>query len=234
MRALKAPNSSNMAADFQAAREEAQRLSLSRGLHMVPSFHRDLALGVGTYALEMFTERPDLDVLYVPIGVGSDLRLHRRARCAGLKTEIVGVQAARGRPPLRCPSRLAGRFSTERERHARRRHGDRAVPDEEALEIIGARRALADRAGQSIEEIAEAVRVYSTDTHNLAEGAGRWCCLRPPGRRAMPRQASRRAGSSSGGPIDPSILDLLPATADRDARRRRDQAWRSDRQQRPR
>ena len=39
--------------DFQAAREEAMRLANSRGLHAVPSFHRDLALGVSTYALEL-------------------------------------------------------------------------------------------------------------------------------------------------------------------------------------
>ncbi len=32
--------------DFQAACEEAMRLAGSRGLHAVPSFHRDLALGV--------------------------------------------------------------------------------------------------------------------------------------------------------------------------------------------
>ena len=37
--------------DFLAAREEAMRLADARGLHMVPSFHRDLALGVSTYAL---------------------------------------------------------------------------------------------------------------------------------------------------------------------------------------
>ena len=59
--------------DFQAAREEAMRLADIRGLHAVPSFHRDLALGVSTYALELLTERPDLDVLYVPIGQGSGI-----------------------------------------------------------------------------------------------------------------------------------------------------------------
>jgi len=41
--------------DFQAAREEAMRLAGSRGLHMVPSFHRHLALGVSTYALELLS-----------------------------------------------------------------------------------------------------------------------------------------------------------------------------------
>ena len=49
--------------DFQAAAEEAQRRAQFDGLHMVPSFHRDLVLGVATYALELLRAAPDLDVL---------------------------------------------------------------------------------------------------------------------------------------------------------------------------
>src|SRR5215468_6056061 len=49
--------------DFQAAREEACRRAEADGLHMVPSFHPDLVLGVATYALELFRTAPDLDVL---------------------------------------------------------------------------------------------------------------------------------------------------------------------------
>ena len=70
------------------------RLADERGLHAVPSFHRDLALGVSTYALELLSEHPDLDVLYVPIGQGSGICGCIAARDAlGLKTEIVGVQS---------------------------------------------------------------------------------------------------------------------------------------------
>src|SRR6185312_16214847 len=39
--------------DFQAGREEAGRRAQFAGLHMVPSFHADLVLGVSTYALEL-------------------------------------------------------------------------------------------------------------------------------------------------------------------------------------
>src|SRR5882724_6939767 len=39
--------------DFQSAREEAYRQVEMTGLHMVPSFHPDLVLGVATYALEL-------------------------------------------------------------------------------------------------------------------------------------------------------------------------------------
>ena len=80
--------------DFQAAREEAERRAQFAGLHMVPSFHPDLVLGVATYALELFRTAPDLDVLYVPIGQGSGICGCIMARdLLGLKTEIVGVQS---------------------------------------------------------------------------------------------------------------------------------------------
>src|SRR5271167_4978711 len=42
--------------DFQTAREEAMRLAQLRGLHIVPSFHRDVVLGVSTYALELLSQ----------------------------------------------------------------------------------------------------------------------------------------------------------------------------------
>src|SRR6266436_7054538 len=59
--------------DFQSAREEAYRQVEMTGLHMVPSFHPDLVLGVATYALELLRKAPNLDVLYVPIGQGSGI-----------------------------------------------------------------------------------------------------------------------------------------------------------------
>jgi threonine dehydratase len=81
-------------ADFQEAREEAMRIAESLALEPAPSFHRDLVSGVSTYALELFGEHPDLDALYVPIGLGSGICGCLAARDAlGLKTEIIGVQA---------------------------------------------------------------------------------------------------------------------------------------------
>ena len=40
--------------DFQAAREHAIALAAERGLHMVPSFDRELVRGVMTYWIEFF------------------------------------------------------------------------------------------------------------------------------------------------------------------------------------
>ncbi|MBR0697059.1 threonine dehydratase [Bradyrhizobium lablabi] len=155
--------------DFQAAREEAERRAQFAGLHMVPSFHPDLVLGVATYALELFRSAPDLDVLYVPIGQGSGICGCIMARdLLGLKTEIVGVQsteapsyalsfAARTVVNTDSSSTLADGMATRN-------------PDAEALAIIlkGASRVVQ----VTDDEIASAIRVLWTDTHNLAEGAG--------------------------------------------------------------
>jgi threonine dehydratase len=81
--------------DFQAAREEAARAAAAQGLHFVPAFHMDLVRGVATYWMEFFAARPDLDVVFVPIGQGSGISAAIAARQAlGLKTRIVGVVSA--------------------------------------------------------------------------------------------------------------------------------------------
>jgi threonine dehydratase len=155
--------------DFQAAREEAMRLAGARGLHMVPSFHRDLALGVGTYALELLTERSDLDVLYVPIGQGSGICGCISARDAlNLKTEIVGVQSTEA--PAYALSFAAGHVVPTNSADTLADGVATRAPDSEALEVI--RRGAARITLVSDDEIATAVRAYWTDAHNLAEGAG--------------------------------------------------------------
>src|SRR5271165_4978285 len=155
--------------DFQAAREEAVRLAEEGGLHAVPSFHRDLALGVSTYALELLSERPDLDVLYVPIGQGSGICGCIAARDAlRLKTEIVGVQASAA--PAYALSFAAGHVVRTNSADTLADGMATRVPDEEALEVIArgaARIVLVDD-----DEIASAIRAFWTDSHHLAEGAG--------------------------------------------------------------
>ena len=100
-----------MARTFRPPREEAERRAQFAGLHMVPSFHPDLVLGVATYALELFRSAPDLDVLYVPIGQGSGICGCIMARdLLGLKTEIVGVQSTEA--PSYALSFAAGKIVT--------------------------------------------------------------------------------------------------------------------------
>ncbi|HSV51929.1 MAG TPA: threonine dehydratase, partial [Burkholderiaceae bacterium] len=89
--------------DFQAAREYAIGLAQERGLHMVPSFHRDLIRGVMTYWVEFFEhfsstasahdEMPE--VVFVPIGQGSGFCAAAAARAhTGAKTKLIGVVSA--------------------------------------------------------------------------------------------------------------------------------------------
>jgi threonine dehydratase len=188
--------------DFQAAREKAMRLSKSRGLHMVPSFHRDLALGVGTYALELLSERSDLDVLYVPVGQGSGICGCISARDAlNLKTEIVGVQSTEA--PAYALSFSAGCVVPTNSADTLADGLATRVPDQEALEVIlkGAARITL----VSDDEVAKAVRAYWTDTHNLAEGAGAAALAAAVKERS--RLKGRKVGLVlSGGNID---LDLF-------------------------
>jgi threonine dehydratase len=155
--------------DFQAAREEAGRRAQFAGLHMVPSFHADLVLGVSTYALELFRAAPDLDILYVPIGQGSGICGCILVRdLLGVKTEIVGVQSTEA--PSYALSFAAGRVVTTETSNTLADGMATRIPDEEALAIIlkGASRIVQ----VSDDEIGRAIRAYWTDTHNLAEGAG--------------------------------------------------------------
>ena len=195
--------------DFQAAREEAARLAESRGLHMVPSFHRDLALGVSTYALELLSEHGDLDVLFVPIGQGSGICGCIAARDAlRVKTEIVGVQARQA--PAYARSFAAGKVVTTQSADTFADGVATRVPDEEALAVIlkgAARIALV-----SEDEIAAAIRAYWTDTHNLAEGAG--AAALAAAIQEKSRLRGRRVGLVlSGGNIDFDLFQRWVATA---------------------
>lgn len=155
--------------DFDAARVEAMRLAEAEGLYFAPSFHRDLVLGVATWALELFEAAPGLDVLYVPIGMGSGICGAILVRdLLGLSTEIVGVQSE-GAPSYKL-SFEAGRVIETNSAITNADGLATRVPDPQALEIIkkGAARILT----VTDDEIAQAVRIYWTDTHNLVEGAG--------------------------------------------------------------
>jgi threonine dehydratase len=155
--------------DFEAAREEAGRHAQREGLEIVRSFHRDLCLGVSTYALELFRAASDIDVLYVPIGQGSGICGCILARdLLGLTTEIVGVQSTLA--PSYALSFAAGTVVTTETSNTLADGMATRIPDADALSII---RKGASRIVQVTDaEIAAAIRAYWTDTHNLAEGAG--------------------------------------------------------------
>ena len=188
--------------DFDEARGVAAAIQRERGYHFVPSFHRDLVKGVATYAHELFVSRADLDVVYVPIGMGSGIcGLITVRDLLGLPTEIVGVVAANA--PAFALSFQAGHPV---QTNSARTFADGVAcrdPPVEALDII---RAGASRVVSVTEdEIAQAVRLYYTTTHNLAEGAGAAPLAALIKERA--RYAGKRVGLIlSGGNIDMPVF----------------------------
>jgi threonine dehydratase len=86
----------------------------------------------------------------------------------GRKTEIVGVQAAAA--PAYALSLSVGRVVTTPTCDTRADGIATRMPDEQALACM--RRGVARIVQVTDDEIAEAVRCFWTDTHNLAEGAG--------------------------------------------------------------
>ena len=188
--------------DFDESRTVAAQIQNERGYHFVPSFHRDLVKGVATYALELFKSCADLDVVYVPIGMGSGIcGLITVRDLLGLKTEIVGVVAENA--PAFALSYAAGRPVPA---NSARTFADGVAcrdPQAEAFAIVkaGAARVVT----VSEDEIAEAIRIYYTTTHNLVEGAGAAPLAALLKEKA--RYAGKRAGLIlSGGNIDMPVL----------------------------
>ena len=186
-------------ADFDEARVEAMRLADAEGLYFAPSFHRDLVLGVATWALELFEAAPGLEVLYVPIGMGSGICGAILVRdLLGLSTEIVGVQSE-GAPSYKL-SFDAGRVIETNSAITNADGLATRVPAPEALAII--RKGVSRILTVSDEEIAEAVRAYWTDTHNLAEGAGAAALA------GLMRERTKMLGRSVGLDLSGGNIDL--------------------------
>lgn len=155
--------------DFQASLDASAEIAVERGWHQVPSFHPLLVHGVASYSLELFKAVPDLDVLYVPIGLGSGICGAMLVRdTLNLKTRIVGVVSAQA--PAYARSLSLGRLVSH---EATTRIADGIAcrtPEAAALEAI---RTGADHIVEvTDDEVEEAMRVLFTTTHNVAEGAG--------------------------------------------------------------
>ena len=85
--------------DFDEAREEVERLAPREGWRYVHSANEPhLIAGVGTLALEIFEQLPDVDDIFVPVGGGSGAAGCCIARAAaGRGARIIGVQASGAR-----------------------------------------------------------------------------------------------------------------------------------------
>ena len=192
--------------DFNESMDFAKQQAEARNLVFFPSFDPDLVAGVATYTAELLTAVPDLDVIYVPIGLGSGICGAMSARDAlGSKADVIGVVAENAPTyALSCeagkpvPSNSADTFA---DGLAVR------IPDPRALDAIlaGAARVVT----VSEDEMKAAVRHYYTDTHNLVEGAGAASLA------ALLQEKDAMAGKKvglilSGGNIDRELyLDIL-------------------------
>jgi threonine dehydratase len=155
--------------DFQASREHAIALAAQTGALMVPSFHAHLLSGVATYWWELLRAVPTLDVVYVPIGLGSGVCSAIAAKLAlGHQARVVGV-VSRGATtyadslaaghvvPAPVSTQLADGMAVR-------------VADADALAIL--QQHLDHVVVVSDTEVAQAMRDLFVDTHNVAEGAG--------------------------------------------------------------
>ena len=155
--------------DFDEALPHAQRLAERDELHMMPSFHLDLVPGTATYGAELFRAIPDLDAVYVSIGLGSGICGVLAARDAlAPDTAVIGVVSAAlpayERSFAAGEARETGPGDTVADGMAVRK----THPVSLELVLAGVARVVAVTEA----ELRTAMRAYYTDTHNVAEGAG--------------------------------------------------------------
>jgi threonine dehydratase len=195
--------------DFDEAREKVEQMQHERGLRYVHSANEPMLIaGVATYALEIFEQLPDVDVILVPIGGGSGACGCSIVRSGlGSRAQVIGVQAEKADAfarSWRSRTRVVGeKADTFAEGMATR------VTFDLTFGIL--ERELDDIVLLSEAELAAGVRLALRTTHNLAEGAGA-----APVAAAM-KLRDRLAGKKvvcvmSGGNIDAATLTRILAT----------------------
>lgn len=156
--------------DFDEARLRCEERAAQTGARYVHSANEPLLIaGVGTYALELFEELPNVDVVLVPIGGGSGAcGLITVRNALGSRARIIGVGAANADAIYRSwkgPQRVVGESAdTFAEGIATRVTFD--------LTFSIYKQYLDDFVLLSEAELAGGVRLALKTTHNLAEGAG--------------------------------------------------------------
>lgn len=156
--------------DFDEARERCAHRASTTGARYVHSADEPLLIaGVGTYALEVFEDLPDADVIFVPIGGGSGAcGLITVRNALGARAKIIGVGAVNADGVYRSwkgPERVIGESAnTFAEGIATRVSFD--------LPFSIYKPYLDDFIQLTEAELAAGVRMALQTTHNLAEGAG--------------------------------------------------------------
>ncbi len=155
--------------DFQEALERARELADERGLVFMPSFAPDLVAGVATGAAELHRQAGHLDVVYVPVGLGSGICAHLAVRdLLGVDTEVVGVVADQA--PAHALSFEAGHpvSTPEADTFVDGVATRTPVPEAVAAMVAGAARFVR----VTEKEAEQGIRVLWQTTHQMPEPAG--------------------------------------------------------------
>jgi threonine dehydratase len=186
--------------DFDDARAHCETLRHKEGLRYVHSANEpELIAGVGTYALEIFDELPEPDVLLVPVGLGSGIcgtALVAAAR--NPRTRVIGVQSELA-PAVTLSWRAGRPVETDTPRTFAEGMATR-VSATMTLELM--RRHVHDMVLVSDDLLRETIRLLLKVTHNLAEGAGSAATA------AAMQMRSELAGKTVVGVLSGGNLDL--------------------------
>jgi len=196
--------------DFDEARETVEQMQHDRKLRYVHSANEPMLIaGVATYALELFEQLPDVDLIVVPIGGGSGACGCSIVRTAlGSRAKVIGVQAQKADAFARSwksHTRVVGeKADTFAEGMATR------VTFDLTFGIL--ERELDDIVELGEDELAAGVRLALRATHNLAEGAG--AAALAAAMKLRDQLAGRKVACvMSGGNIDAATLTRILTTS---------------------
>jgi threonine dehydratase len=196
--------------DFQSSLEHAMKLSAELGYHLVPPYHRDIVLGIATYWLELFTSVPEIEVAYVPVGMGSGVCSAAAVRNAlGLQIKLVGVVSDQA--PMYALSFEQGKIV---EAAAQTVLADGLAcrkGNDEPLQVMLQNVDHIVRVTDA--EVSAAMRAFFTDTHNVVEGAGA-ATLAAAVKEAPALKGKRVAVIATGGNVDHDVFARVLAARD--------------------
>lgn len=155
-------------ADFDTAREWVMQQATDQGGRFVSPTEEPLICGVGTYALEIIEDLPDVEVIIVPVGAGSGAcGVSIVAKTINPHIEVIATQSAQAPAMQRswaAKALIKAEMQTFAEGIATR------VPFENTQRLM--QHYLDDFILVDDQDIKRAIILLLEHTHNLAEGAG--------------------------------------------------------------
>ena len=156
--------------DYDESRLNAERLAEMHGYRYVHSGNEPLLIaGVGTMALEMIEDEPNLDAVISPVGAGTNAAgIATVYKSLGPETRIIAVQSQNA------PSVYLSWKSGRLESTASAKTMADGLATRQAFELPTRilRELVDDFVLVSDDEIARAVKLYAEKAHTIAEGAG--------------------------------------------------------------